>query len=108
VRADDVDPSFRVHGTVATDGSDALFAVVQTGTPDGSVPGRVRLPGLLPQVEYEVTAQEPGHDPAVRGGRDLPWLVSGVRLTGRALGAVGVVAPAMQPQQLLLLRVRRV
>ncbi|GAB3454919.1 alpha-galactosidase [Kineococcus endophyticus] len=107
VRADDVDPSFRVHGTVAPDGSDALFAVVQTGTPDGSVPGRVRLPGLLPQAEYEVTAQEPGHDPAVRGGRDLPWLASGVRLTGRALEAAGVVAPAMQPQQLLLLRVRR-
>nr|WP_179756184.1 alpha-galactosidase [Kineococcus aurantiacus] len=107
VRDDDHDPSYRVHGVVARDGSEALFAVVQTGTPDGSLTGRVRLPGLLPRAEYEVTAQEPGNDPAVRGGRDLPWLATGVRLNGRTLAAAGVTAPAMQPQQLLLLRVRR-
>ncbi|MBB2901779.1 alpha-galactosidase [Kineococcus radiotolerans] len=107
VRADDHDPSFLVHGTVAPDGGDGLFAVVQLGTPDTSVPGRVRLPGLSPQAEYEVSAQAPGDVPAVRGGKDLPWLASGVRMNGRTLAAVGVAAPALQPQQLVLLRTRR-
>ncbi|PRY17170.1 alpha-galactosidase [Kineococcus rhizosphaerae] len=107
VRSDDHDESFRVHGSVAPDASDALFAVVQTGTPDGSVPGRVRLPGLLADAEYHVSAQEPGDAPRVRGEADLPWLASGVRLTGRALGAVGLAAPALQPQQILLVRARR-
>ena len=108
VRCDDHDPSFQVHGTVAGDGSDALFAVVQLATPDASVPGRVRLPGLLPDAEYDVSAQSPGDAPAVRGEGDLPWLASGVRMTGRTLAAAGVAAPALQPQQLVLVRTRRV
>ena len=109
VRADQHDPSLAVHGTVAADGSDGLFAVVQLDTPDAAVSGRVRLPGLLPDVEYEVTAQAPGDEPPVRGSSDLPWLrAGGVRMSGRTLAAVGVAAPALQPQQLVLLRTRRV
>lgn len=108
VRCDDHDPSFQVHGTVAGDGSDALFAVVQLSTPDASVPGRVRLPGLLPDAQYEVSAQAPGDIPAVRSEADLPWLANGVRMNGRTLAAVGVAAPALQPQQLVLVRARRV
>jgi alpha-galactosidase len=35
-------------------------------------------------------------------------LASGVRMNGRTLAAVGVAAPALQPQQLVLVRTRRV
>ncbi|NAZ86367.1 alpha-galactosidase [Kineococcus indalonis] len=108
VRADPHDESAALHGVVAADGSDGLFALVQLATPDTSVPGRVRLPGLDPDATYHVAPQPPGHDPAVRGGADLPWAAEGVRLTGRALAAAGLTAPALQPQQLLLLRTRKV
>lgn len=109
VRADQHDPSWTLHGTVAADGSDGLFAVVQLDTPDTSVPGRVRLPGLLPDAEYHVSAQAPGDTPLVRSEGILPWLTDGgVRMTGRALATLGVTAPALHPQQLILLRTRKV
>ncbi|WP_420814588.1 alpha-galactosidase [Kineococcus vitellinus] len=107
VRADDCDPSLLVHGVVAADGSDALFALVQLGTPDAAVPGRVRLPGLLPDAEYEVGVQAPGDRPALRSPAELPWLSAPARLGGRALEVLGLAAPALQPQQALLLRARR-
>ncbi|MGI4896275.1 MAG: alpha-galactosidase [Janthinobacterium lividum] len=109
IRCDQHDPSFAVHGIVARDGGDGLFAIVQLDTPDASVPGRVRLPGLLPDAEYLVCAQAPGDAPVLRGEGTVPWLAGeGVRSTGRLLAGVGVAAPALQPQQLLLLRTRRV
>ncbi|WP_432482338.1 alpha-galactosidase [Kineococcus esterisolvens] len=109
VRADPHDESRAVHGVVSADGADALFAVVQLSTPDTSLPGRVRLPGLDPDATYHVAPQPPGDTPAVQGGDVLPWTAEGgVRLTGRALAAAGVTTPALQPQQLLLLRTRKV
>lgn len=110
VRADQHDPSWTLHGTVAQDGTDGLFAVVQLDTPDTSIPGRVRIPGLLPDAEYLVTVQAPGDAPAVRcEDLVLAWPGGeGVRMTGRALASLGVAGPPLQPAQLLLLRTRKV
>ncbi len=107
VRADPVDPAVALHGVVAADGADALFALVQLDAPLTSVPGAVRLPGLRPDALYRVSAQAPGDAPRLRGGRP-PWLDEGVVLPGAVLAAAGVRAPAMDPEQLLLLRVREV
>jgi alpha-galactosidase len=104
VRAEQHDPSSALHGVVAADGSDALFALVQLTTPATAVPGLLRLPGLDPDRRYRVTAQPPGEGPAVRNHRPTPWLACGVELPGRVLAAVGVRAPALFPEQLLLLR----
>ena len=104
VRADQHDPSFALHGAVAPDRSDALYALVQLATPLTSVPGRLRLPGLDPDRRYRVTAQPPGDRPALRQRRPPEWLADGVELPGRALAAVGLRAPALNPEQLLLLR----
>jgi alpha-galactosidase len=35
-------------------------------------------------------------------------MATGVRMNGRTLAAVGIAAPALQPQQLVLIRTRRV
>ena len=109
VRAPQHDPSFAVHGVVAPDRSDALFALVQLTTPETSVPGAVRLPGLDPARRYRVQLQPPGGLPAhVRERRSPPWAVEGVTLPGSALGAAGLRAPALFPEQLVLIRVRAV
>jgi alpha-galactosidase len=105
VRAPQHDPSFAVHGVVAPDRSDALFALVQLASPETSVPGAVRLPGLDPERHYRVRAQAPGDAPAVRGILPPLWLADGVTLPGAVLGHTGVRAPALLPEQLLLLRV---
>jgi alpha-galactosidase len=108
VRAPQHDPSFAVHGVVAPDRSDALFALVQLTTPETSVPGAVRLPGLDPARRYRVSAQAPGDRPAGRGIHPPPWLAEGVTLPGAVLEHTGVRAPALFPEQLLLLRVEAV
>ena len=108
VRAPLHDPASAVHGVVAPDGSDALFALVQLATPETSVPGPVRLPGLDPARRYRVRPQPPGHTPAVRGLRPPAWLAEGVTLPGSALEHAGLRAPALFPEQLLLIRARAV
>ena len=108
VRAAQYDPSFAVHGVVAADRSDALFALVQLTTPETSVPGAVRLPGLDPARRYRVSAQPPGDRPAVREIQPPPWLAEGVTLPGGVLEHIGVWAPALFPEQLLLIRAQAV
>jgi alpha-galactosidase len=104
VRAPQHDPSFTVHGVVAPDRSEALFALVQLTTPVTSVPGVVRLPGLDPDRRYRVRVQPPGDLPAhVRGIVPPPWLAEGVTLPGSALEHTGLRAPALFPEQLLLI-----
>ena len=70
-----------------------------------SVPGAVRLPGLDSARRYRVRVQAPGGLPGhLRGITPPPWLADGVTLPGSALGSTGLRAPALFPEQLLLLR----
>ena len=88
VRAPQHDPSFAVHGVVAHDRSEALFALVQLTSPETSVPGAVRLPGLDPARRYHVRVQPPGDLPDhSRGITPPPWIGRGrdvARLRARA------------------------
>ena len=108
VRAPQHDPAFALHGVVAPDRSEALYALVQLTTPETSVPGAVRLPGLDPDRRYRVQAQAPGDLPDhMRGIHPPPWLADGVTLPGSVLAHAGLRAPALHPEQLLLLARRR-
>ena len=109
VRAPQHDPAFAVHGVVAPDRSDALFALVQLASPETSVPGAMRLPGLDPGRRYRVQLQAPGGLPVhMRGIHPPPWTAEGITLPGSALGNVGLRIPALFPEQLMLVRVRAV
>ena len=70
------------------------------------------LPGLDPDCVYEVTATETPHTPiedvaGATGSSGLPW-ASGVRMTGRMLEEVGVQAPALPVDELVLIRAKAV
>jgi alpha-galactosidase len=108
VRADRPDPALRVHGVVAEDGGEAIFAVVQLTTGVFAPPGRVRLPGLDPARTYEVRPLAPGDDISPHGdGAQAPaWWKDGARLSGRTLGAVGLQAPHQFPERSVLLHLR--
>ena len=109
VRAPQHDPASAVHGVVAHDGSEALFALVQLTSSETSVPGAIRLPGLDPARRYRVRVQPPGDLPDhMRGITPPPWTAEGVTLPGSALMHTGLRAPALFPEQLLLLRVEAV
>ena len=108
VRAPQHDPSFAVHGVVAPDRSDALFALVQLTTPETSVPGAVRLPGPRPGAPLpRAGCSRPATFPPTAGDHARRrGLAEGVTLPGSALEYAGLRAPALFPEQLLLLRVR--
>ncbi|MFI1953264.1 alpha-galactosidase [Streptomyces xinghaiensis] len=112
VHADHPDPSHELHGVVAGDGSEAVYALVATATSANYPTGAVRLPGLDPDAVYRVGPLPPGDVPdgnAHRWGVDLPWWTpEGVELPGRVLAAAGLQAPVLFPERLVLLRAVRV
>ncbi|HST85844.1 MAG TPA: alpha-galactosidase [Kineosporiaceae bacterium] len=109
VRAEHPDPALSVHGVVAQDGSEALFAIVTTATAVTAPPGRIRLPGLDSDHSYRVVPQPPGDHPVgIIDPLGVPWLnPDGVTLPGQVLVRVGLQAPELHPEQILLLRVVR-
>jgi len=112
VHADLPDPAYQLHGVVADDASDALFAWVATTTSASYPPAAVALPGLDPGATYLVRPQPPGDladGISGRGGLDLPWWrPEGVRLSGRALSTAGLRLPVLFPERLVLVRATRV
>ena len=105
VRSDQSDSGFAAHGVVAADLTEALFALVWL---DRSAGRKVRLDGLDPAATYrlEVSGPRPMDPQAVAP----PW--SGADqvplLTGRALGAAGVMLPAARRGSALLLHLSSV
>jgi len=112
VHADHPDPAYHLHGVVAQDGSDALFAWVASATSASYPPEAVGFPGLDPDATYWVRPQAPGDvadGNASRSGIHVPWWrPEGIRLTGRVLAAAGLRLPALFPERLVLLRATRV
>jgi alpha-galactosidase len=106
VHGDHPDPAVDVHGVVAADRTDALFAVVMLDRPSTWPPGRARLPGLTPDRRYDVRLQPPGTIPHTgRFATAAPrWCSTGVTLTGRVLATAGLQVPPMQPEHLTLVR----
>jgi alpha-galactosidase len=110
VRADEPDPSLRLHGVVSHDGGQALFALVSMATSIAEVPGRIGLPGLLPDAVYRVEAVYPVSDDGRAFLQAVPpaWLAGGVEATGRFLAESGLPMPVLNPEHGLLLAARRV
>ncbi|WP_229076797.1 alpha-galactosidase [Actinoplanes sp. DH11] len=104
VRGDHPDPSLWVHGVVAADRSEAVYALVSMATPVWSPPGRVRLPGLDPDAGYLVTPLPPGDDMKGPSRHQLRWWSAGLRLSGRVLATAGLQAPVLYPERLVLIR----
>jgi alpha-galactosidase len=109
VHADHPDPAAIVHGVVATDRSEALYAYVQLETSRFAVPVPVRLPGLDPARTYRVTPVDPAGPPLAIQHLPPPWYEDGeATLLGRVLGSDGLAVPALGPEQALMLQVASV
>ena len=97
-----------LHGVVAHDGSQAVYSLAQVATGVASPAGRVRLPGLDPQATYDLIPLSPGGDLSAAQLSSLPWWSTGIRLKGAVLGSMGVQAPNLFPERLVLLVATRV
>ena len=106
VRAD-LGEDIWLHGVVAPEQDEALYAVVVMGRPMTWPPGRLTLPGLDPARTYQVAAVGPRQDP--EGSTVYPrWWGTGVRLSGAVLMSAGLQAPALDPDHGALLYVKEV
>ncbi len=112
VRSDPLGPGaegHQLHGLVAADGSEALFAWVGLTTAADAIPGRVRLPGLDVARRYRVEVLDltgDGLPPGVWRSAP-PWIVDGgIELSGRVLGVVGLPMLPVHPMQGMVLHVR--
>ena len=109
VHADVVDPNLELHGVVAQDGGEALFAAVALGTLAAETPGRVGPPGLDPERMYRVEGVLPAphgaggeHDAFVQIAPPA-WWAEGFIASGRFLAEVGMPLPVLRPEHALLL-----
>jgi alpha-galactosidase len=111
VRADLAGDGTLLHGVVAHDRSAALYCWTRVATsPEGQY-GRVQLPGLAPEATYRVRVRTELGLPSfhqVSGPAWLPAALDG-RLTvpGTVLTAAGLPMPTLNPDQALLLELRR-
>ena len=107
VRADHPDPAAYLHGVVAADRAEALFAYVQLTASAFETPGLARLPGLDPDRAYRVEPVAVAGEPETKQATGPAWLeAGGVTLGGRSLAEVGLPLPVLRPEQALLLHVR--
>ncbi|MBG6181347.1 alpha-galactosidase [Arthrobacter sp. CAN_A1] len=112
VHADQPDPAMDVRGTVAGDGSAALYAYTLTASSASYPPGRIRFPGLDPTALYTIAPAAAALNHPGAGQSPLDWYQAALRgtpavLSGRLLGSVGVQAPVLFPEQSILIEVRR-
>ncbi|WP_228079106.1 alpha-galactosidase [Streptomyces profundus] len=109
VRADHPDPALWVHGVVAHDRSEALFALVATRTPETTPHGRFRLPGLDPAARYRLEVLPPGVEAPGLGRSRPTWCTEeGARgVPGAVLERTGLQIPFLHPEQLVLLHLTK-
>ena len=129
VRVDTGDANVLVHGVVAPDQSEAIFAIAVVGSPVHSPGPRVRFPGLDDATHYRLRPVLVGTPPgglvapawwgAAEAGptpsEPRPHLMEhprtvhrcttypGAVLSGGALGRVGTTPPVVNPEQVVLL-----
>jgi len=104
VRLDAEDESRAVHGVVATDGSAAVFSVVQLVASETAVPGPTRFGGLDPARDYRVALLDVGAPAKYIQDAPPPWIADGVTLSGALLMTVGLPMPLLLPEQALTLK----
>ncbi len=112
VRSDDAaagSEGSTLHGVVAPDRSEALYAWIGLATSADAAPGRVRFPGLDPERRYRVEVLDLTGDGLPPGMWQVPprWLADGaVELPGAVLVSLGLPMLPVHPMQGLLLHVR--
>jgi alpha-galactosidase len=108
VNGDHTDPAVDLHGVVATDRSEALFAVVMRSTSTAEAPGTVLFPGLDDGRAYVVRIVDAlTADPITVEQQPAPWVTAarstGFAASGRLLSCVGLPVPVLGPAQCLVL-----
>ncbi|WP_042394745.1 alpha-galactosidase [Streptacidiphilus carbonis] len=111
VRADLEDDARLLHGVVAPDGSAALYCWVRLATSAEGQSGRVLLPGLAADARYRLRIRTDLGLPSFHQTSGPAWLTGALRdwipLPGSVLALAGLPMPTLNPEQALLIEIRR-
>ena len=107
VHADLTDPAHTLNGSIAADGSEALFAFVSVATSVAELPGRVGFPGLDPEADYAVTVIFPTQSSPYRSIENVGWIPGGIIASGVFLTEVGLPMPILNPESAVLIHLVR-
>ncbi len=106
VRADHTDDAHWLHGVVSEDRRRGLFAFVALDTALAAQPGRLRLPGLDPALQYRVEPVRLSDSALVRTRSGEPrWWTEPSVVLGEVLERMGLQGPMLYPEQALVFRV---
>jgi alpha-galactosidase len=105
VRLDHPDPTVLVHGVVAADRNEAVFACTRLASGPSLHTSPIRFPRLDPDRTYDIAAVDIGHGRWGRARRQPGWLTQGLQMTGRQLAALGFSAPVLHPETSILIHV---
>jgi alpha-galactosidase len=107
VRLDVADPAVLAHGVIAADGGEALLAHVQLDESASNRGVELRVPGLRPDVSYDLTWEGPVDLKRVSHtvGIDPGGPTGGEPVTGTALAEVGIWLPRCRPETIRLMHV---
>ncbi|REE58166.1 alpha-galactosidase [Streptomyces sp. 3212.3] len=111
VRADLGGDATLLHGVVSQDRASAVYCWARVATsPEGQY-GRVPLPGLAAEATYQVRVRTELGLPSLHQTSGPAWLASALdgwlTLPGAVLAIAGLPMPNLNPDQALLLEVRR-
>jgi alpha-galactosidase len=104
VRVEHPDPGAWLHGVVSPDRREAVFCYTRLDTSPEAAPGRLHLPGLDPELEYDVRPRGDLGDGHGLFKRALPWWErGGTTARGAVLERIGLAAPALDPARAVVL-----
>ncbi|TFB52376.1 alpha-galactosidase [Cryobacterium tagatosivorans] len=106
VRVAQPDESSFVHGVIAHDRSEAVFAYVQLSAAGGSSPSRFLLPGLDPDALYRVRIVESAGAAHTLQQRAPAW-TAGIEASGLGLAQIGLRPPILLPENAILIELER-
>ncbi|TXN32474.1 alpha-galactosidase [Lacisediminihabitans profunda] len=112
VHADLAHEATLLHGSVAVDGSRALYCWARLATSAPGQSGRVPLPGLDPARGYRIRVREDLGRASLHQGGGPAWFDAAragwVDLPGSVLAAAGLPMPTLNPAQAILFEVDEV
>ncbi len=105
-RLDTADPALQAYGVVASDRQTALFAATTLELQRQMLLPPLRLQGLAPGTEYDLTLWTPPEALAPRTAPSVLEEAGGGRFSAELLQQVGVQLPILNPESALLLELR--
>jgi alpha-galactosidase len=105
VRLDHPDPTVMVHGVVAVDKSEAVFACTRLQSGPSLHTPPIRPVGLDDARSYDVSILPVGEPYWGRARKQPKWILTGLQMTGRQLAAVGFSAPVLSPETSVMIHI---